>query len=263
MSNSAEIIPENQQSYWDSLSGYYHEITRISVGDFHYGPQIPGERKLRLLPRIWPGMTALELGCGAAQNSIWLSKRGAVCVAADISPQQLARAAALAEREKAKVELLEASLEKFHLKLRGRTFDLVHSSHALEFARRPDRVVRKMSEFLNPGGTLMVSTVHPLYNGSWVEGMVEDDSGTVFDGQFLTDYFNPPDDVRDDIYGRVVSRAYPVSDWFRWLRAAGLEVTAIAEPPAVVDAPYTSDYWADHGGQLDHIPSTLIMVARK
>ena len=263
MPNPDNIAPENQQSYWNRLSGYYHEITRISVRDFHYGPQIPGERKLRLLPKIIPGMTALELGCGAAQNSVWLAKRGVRCVAADISPQQLAHAAALIEREKVRVELLETSLEKFHLKLRGRSFDLVHSSHAMEFAVRPDLVVRRMAACLNPGGTLMVSTVHPLYNGSWVEGLVEDDSGTVYDGQFLTDYFNPPDDIRYDDYGRVISRAYPVSDWFRWFRAAGLEVTALAEPPAAVNAPYTSDDWADHGGQLDHIPSTLILVARK
>ena len=35
------------------------------------------------------------------------------------------------------------------------------------------------------------------------------------------------------------------------------------DSPAVRDAPYTSDAWADHGGQLDRIPSTLVLLGRK
>jgi len=86
------------------------------------------------------------------------------------------------------------------------------------------------------------------------------DAGAAGDGLFLPDYFSPPDDVRDDANGHVVSRAWPVSAWFGWFRAAGLEVTALLGPPATPDAPYTSDDWANHGGQLDRIPSTVILV---
>ena len=50
------------------------------------------------------------------------------------------------------------------------------------------------------------------------------------------------------------------STYERGFRAAGLEVTALLEPPATPDAPYTSDDWANHGGQLDRIPSTVILV---
>lgn len=260
---NAKRKKEDPRGYWDALSGFYQAITRISLHDFHYGPQIPGESRLRLLPAFRPGMTALELGCGAAQNSIWLARRGLRCTAVDISGRQLERAAELARREGVAITLLRAPLERFHRLLPGIAFDFVHSSHALEFVRSPGPVLKRMANCLKPGGTLMISTVHPLYNGSWVTGMVEDEDGRVCDGQFLTDYFSPPDDERDDNGFPIVSRAHPVSAWFRWLRAAGLEVTALAEPPATTRAPYTSDDWADHGGQLDHIPSTLICIARK
>ncbi|MBP5226757.1 MAG: class I SAM-dependent methyltransferase [Kiritimatiellae bacterium] len=257
------IKTHDECAYWDALADTYQAITRISCRDFHYGPQIPGERRLRLLPPLTAGMTALELGCGAAQYSVWLAKQGLHCVAMDVSKNQLAHAAALVAREAVDVRLVRSPIERFHLYCHGQRFDFIHSSHALEFVQRPGRIIKTMASFLRPGGHVMVSTVHPLYNGSWVTGMVEDDDGQVYDGQFLTDYFEPPDDVRDDNGCRVISRAYPVSSWFAWFRAAGLEVTALAEPKAVRSAPYTSDDWADHGGQLDRVPSTVILIGRK
>lgn len=258
------IHEQDERAYWDALSDQYQRMTRISCRDFHYGPQIPGERRLRLLPSFHEGMAALELGCGAAQNSVWLSKQGVDCTAMDVSEAQLAHAAALADRNHVRIRLARASLDDFFRFVKaGARFDFVHSSHAMEFVQRPAPVIKRMASVLKRGGTLMVSTVHPLYNGSWVTGMVEDEDGNVYDGQFLTDYFSPPDDVRDDNGCHAVSRAYPVSSWFRWFRDAGLEVTAIAEPPAVKSAPYTSDDWANHGGQLDHVPSTLIFTAKK
>jgi 2-polyprenyl-3-methyl-5-hydroxy-6-metoxy-1,4-benzoquinol methylase len=258
------IHEQDERAYWDALADEYQHITRISCRDFHYGPQIPGERRLKLLPPFHKGMAALELGCGAAQNSVWLARQGVDCVAMDVSEAQLTHAATLADHNRVRIRLVRASLDNFSRFMKaGARFDFVHSSHAMEFVQRPASVIMNMASVLKRGGTLMVSTVHPLYNGSWVTGMVEDDDGNVYDGQFLTDYFSPPDDVRDDNGCHAVSRAYPVSAWFRWFRDAGLDVTAIAEPPATKDAPYTSDDWANHGGQLDHVPSTLILVAKK
>jgi hypothetical protein len=111
----------------------------------------------------------------------------------------------------------------------------------------------------------MLSTVHPVYNGTWFANIVEDEEGNEYEefGQFLTNYIEPPDDIRDEDGLHVVSRAHSISNWFDWLTAAGLTITAIKEPAAVEDAPYTSDDWADHEGQLDAIPSTLILVAKK
>ncbi len=114
----------------------------------------------------------------------------------------------------------------------------------------------------------MLSTVHPLYNGDWIDGTYEQDGGGAGGwGLFLSSYFNPPDDVREE-HGRVqvISRAYPVSAWFRWLRAAGLDVMALEEPSAVppgVVPPYTSDDWSMPDGELHAIPGTVIFVARK
>lgn len=261
----------SQCSYWNHLADEYAAITRIRLDDFHYGPQIPGEKKLRLLPAFRAGQHALELGCGEGQNSIWLAGKGVSCIAMDISAQQLAYAGALAAKQGVAIDFRVASLENFEAALRPEDpscFDFVHSSHAMEFVQRPGKILEAMARRTAPGGTVMVSTVHPLYNGEWIEeGEVEtlDDGETAEAGSglFLTNYFYPPDDVREDSNGHVVSRAWPVSEWFGWFRAAGLEVVGLAEPPACKNAPYTSDDWAHHGGQLDCIPSTLILIGRK
>ena len=265
------INKEKQKEYWNGISNMYADITRISLEDFHYGPQIPGESELKLLPEFSNGATSLELGAGAAQNSIFLNKKyGMRCIAMDISEERIENAKGIASEEKAEIELAVAGFENFLEALQksgheNEQFDFVHSSHAIEFVQDPATTIKDMVSVLKPGGTLMLSTVHPLFNGMWFANVIEDEEGNELEevGQFITNYFEPPDDIRDEDGFHVVSRAYPVSAWFDWLTVAGLIVTAIKEPAAIDDAPYSSDDWASHEGQLDVIPSTLILVAKK
>lgn len=262
-----KIQPQKQASYWNSISTHYQTFTKIDVSDFHYGPQIPGERDLHLLPTFKKGMRALELGCGAAQNSIWLAKQGLVCTAMDISQQQIEHAQKLCQNHQVDVRLKCAGFETFETQLSAREhFDLIHTSHAMEFVENPFNVIQAMAGRLRRGGVLMISTVHPLYNGEWTTFEVFSGKGRrprEVDGLFLTHYFEPPDDIRDEEGQHVISRAYPLSSWFRWLKAAGLQIESFEEPAAIVEAPYSSPDWADHGGQLDAIPSTVIWVARR
>lgn len=256
---------EMQRNYWDGISGEYQRKMSISTDDFHYGPQIPGESALKILPELRRGMRALELGCGAAQNSIYIARRGVECVALDISAKRLAEAKRLAAKADVEIEFIQSAIEDFASKIEG-TFDLIHSSHAFEFVEDPAGIITACVRVLKPGGMLAVSTVHPLYNGEWVENIDEDGKACGM-GLFLENYFSPPDDVRrrDDGTVEVISRAYPVSAWFDWFRQAGLEVTAIAEPSEVAEGtpPYTSPEWADNEGELAAIPGTLIITGVK
>ncbi len=260
-----DISDKLQKNYWNSLSGEYFSITSIDRSDFHYGPQIPGEKDLKLLNFLKPGMSALELGCGGAQNSIWLWKRGVSCTAVDISEEQIAHACALAEQAGASVDFHIAGIEDFLASAKPEAYDFVHSSHAFEFIKNPASAILLTSRTLKPGGYVMISSVHPLFNGDWISVEYTNDDGACIseDGQFIRNYFEPPDDIRDDDNGHAVSRAYPVSMWFDWFSEAGLRVCAVKEPRAVKKAPYTSDGWANHDGQLDAIPSTVIFLAAK
>ena len=139
------ISSARQRNYWNHLADAYAQMTRIRIDDFHFGPQIPGENTLHLLPTFQPGQRALELGCGGAQNSIWLAKQGVACVALDISQGQLAHAKQLAAKAGVSIDLRRSSLERFETVLEpGELFDFVHSSHALEFVQEPGAIVAAM-----------------------------------------------------------------------------------------------------------------------
>lgn len=260
--NKKYSMDDMQQAYWNRISAHYQQVMNISLEDFHYGPQIPGESKLHLLPELYDGMRALELGCGGGQNSVFLAKKGVACDAFDISSEQLVHARALAKKNGVKISFAKGELDKWPLKFKG-PYDLIHSSHAMEFANDPAAVIAKAAGMLNKGGMLIISTVHPLYNGDWVESTDEDGDPDGM-GLFLRNYFTPPDDVRTK-RGKVdvISRAYPVSSWFKWMLTAGFEVTALEEPAEVPEGetpPYTNADWADNEGELAAIPGTIIIA---
>ena len=253
---------EAQRHYWNGIAGMYRAITRIDADDFHYGPLLAGERTLRLLPPLRPGMDALELGCGEGQNSIWLARRGLRCTAIDISEAQLAYARADARAAGLAVAFHRAAIEDYDAP--EASFDLVTSSHAFEFLDDPFAQLARVARWLRPGGTLVLSTVHPVYNGEWVS--LENDDGTETWGRFLPNYFHPVADVREQPDGHgdpIASRAWPISAWFNAIRAAGLALQRLEEPPASPDPAYASDDWLAAFDECAAIPTTLILVARK
>jgi SAM-dependent methyltransferase len=100
-----------------------------------------------------PG-TALDAGCGAGAEAIWLASHGWQVTAADISTEALARAADRAATSGApeRVQWVEADLSVWDP---GTQFDLVTTHYAhpampqLEFYDR-------IAEWVAPGGTLLV-----------------------------------------------------------------------------------------------------------
>jgi len=103
-------MTHKKHSDWQSAEfcKKYLSAVNISTGDVHYGISSPGERRLRLMgkPENLRGKNVLEIGCGAAQNCIALSKAGAQCIGFDISRHMLKEAARLARRNRVRIRLL-------------------------------------------------------------------------------------------------------------------------------------------------------------
>lgn len=252
--------------YWDELAGEYQRATTISVNDFHYGPLLPGDRDLGLLPNPLKGKRCLELGCGAAQNSVFLARQGAETVAVDTSAVQLEFARKLAEGHGVQVELMQADMESLDPSMGE--FDLIHSAYGVPFAADPRGLVRRCAERLRPGGVLLVSLGHPVYAGEWME-LDEDERGI-----FLTSYFHPQPDLRESGEGTVCARAFPVAESVEWFLDAGLRLTALKEPAALpvgqMDraerrsrVPYFSAEWAEQEQELRRFPIVLVVRAEK
>jgi SAM-dependent methyltransferase len=248
--------------YWDRLSGPYLSETTITCDDFHYGPLMPGDRELRLLPTQLDGLRCLELGGGAAQNSIFLAKNGAAqCVSIDISGQQSLEAAKLADQNGVNIQLAQADVARIPIsaELFGK-FDLVHSSGAICFADEPAQMIHDAVRYLAPDGRLLLSTIHPLFSAEWFE--TEDEER----GLFVQDYFHPPEEfcVTEEGDGETTCKTFPVSQIVEWFFEAGLILERLIEPPATdhEPAPYTSPDWMEWKERFAYIPGTVIYLAR-
>ena len=267
-------MSSNTRRYWDVTAHNYQQQTRISCTDFHYGPLLPGDSQIGLLPHNLDGMKCLELGAGAAQNSIYLASRGAsLCVAVDLSGRQLQVARQLARNLNLRIELVQGDME--YLPFRSPAmFDLVHSIYALPFVDDQKGVIQVAASYLRPGGILLLSTAHPLANAEWLT-VDEDENGV-----FLQNYFVPPVDARiaqgEDAQDGGISACCPTpaSHVFGWLREAGLEVLDFLEPEPVPigamsdqsireNVPYDSPQWRERHEELTRIPAVAVFRARK
>jgi SAM-dependent methyltransferase len=265
---SSNSINRNNRRYWDSTSHDYHDETTISIKDFHYGPLVPGDLTLKLLPESLEGLKCYEFGCGAAQNSFFLSSHGAECYASDISEKQIAAAHVIAESTGLKVKLsCQGMDEPFPVVYGG--FDLIHSAYAISFSPYPHRVVAQAAAALKPGGILLFSTGHPLFAGEWLE--LEGENGV-----FLRDYFKLPPDIRYDDDGKEAIRSvfYNFEKLSKWTSRAGLMIERILEPRPVElrnhsarqlmdKVPYYSSAWWEHYDRLAHCPVVTILKCRK
>jgi SAM-dependent methyltransferase len=249
--------------YWDAMAEEYFSRTHISVQDFHYGPLLPGDRILRLLPSELTGKRCLELGCGGAQNSLVLARRGAACTAIDPSPAMLAHARRLAARHRQDITFRQSDMRHLPADLCN-PFDLIHSVFAMSFVPAPEPVLADIAARLKPGGLVLISAPHPLWAGEWVQ-LAEEHQG---DGLFLPDAFRLTDDTRQDAYGRIRSRHWPLSRWFAAFANAGLAMERLLEPAPLPPsrlrrAPYWSEEWIEQHPQLCRIPVAVIFLARR
>ena len=151
-------------------------------------------------------------------------------------------------------------------------YDLIHSTYALPFADNPALVIHQLAGLLKPGGQLLITTGHPLFAGEWIE-LDENEEGL-----FLTDYFNPPPEVRfeeleeGDVF--IASRTVPIGLTVQWLLDAGLVLEAFLEPePLPVPTfsmdeiarlvPYSSPLWIELYPQIAKVPVVAVFSARK
>jgi len=221
---------------------------------------LPGDSQLDILPEIAENTTCLELGCGAAQNSICLARRGARCTAIDISSAQIEHAKQLAQHHGVEISLQCAALEDEDAWPEGQ-YDFVHSVYALPFVDDPESFIRRAAARVAPGGTLLISTQHPVFAAEWLE--LEDEEM----GLFLPSYFDPPEDLRQTATGELIgSSAYPISRVSEWIHSAGLRNLRLWEPEplpmeAIDQAPYHSPAWKELHPKLAAAPVSIIYTA--
>lgn len=109
----------------------------------------------RVMERIAPGRSLLDVGCGTGEDAWWLAEKGYVVCGIDESAQMIERATSKANRPGLSIEFLCRSLAGFAAE--GRRFDAVISNfgalNCVPLATWTDLV----PALLNPGGRGLVA----------------------------------------------------------------------------------------------------------
>ena len=127
----------NEQSWRNRefIERYFSGI-HISTEEVHYAYNYPGESTLQLLGDVGDKRT-LEIGCGAGQNSIALSKQGASAVALDLSEQMLAKARENARLNKVSIDFIHGPATSISA---PGLFDIAISCYVLDYIEDIDAV---------------------------------------------------------------------------------------------------------------------------
>lgn len=218
------------QSYWDRTSDNYQQLhaEQLNKKEQAWGVWAIPEQELHVFgdPQ---DKDILEFGCGAAQWSIFLAKRGARPVGVDISERQLAHARRLMSEANVSFPLIHASAES--VPLPDASFDIVFCDHgAMSFAD-PQRTIAEASRLLRPSGLFAFNIASPLLELCW------NDAADRLETSLQRDYFQMRGGEDED----TVVFQLPYGEWIRLFRRHGLTIEDLIElqPPPDATTSYT------------------------
>lgn len=213
------------RAWWDLDADDYHAEhgALLGIADLVWCPENLREADAHLLGDV-SGLRILEVGCGAAMCSRWLSGQGAHPVAFDLSAGMLRHARAGARATGIDVPLVQADAE--HLPFRDASFDLAFTAFgAIQFVADSARLMREVARVVRPGGRWVFATTHPT---RW---SFADDPGP--DGLIATmPYWDRTPYVEYDSDGHptYVEHHRTLGDRVREITAAGLRLIDLVEP---------------------------------
>lgn len=151
---------ENNLAIWNHIAGSFAAELITSTSEVHFGVGIPGNSTLNLIPRS-PGGAAVDLGCGAGENLIALSRLGYNVTGIDGSARQLKLAEELFLAHKVQGKLILGDVCDFSL-LNGQQFDLIISIDVMHFCSSLDNFIAACAKLAKPNAQLVLSMPHPL-----------------------------------------------------------------------------------------------------
>ncbi len=265
LSSHAELRPpysrgvgheQINRATWNATADEYQSANAVQImkqahtGDIAWGVWGVPESRLNVLGEV-EGRDVLELGCGAAQWSVALARRGARPVGLDLSERQLAHARRVMEEAGVSVPLVHASGE--HVPFPDESFDIVFADYGAFFFADPYCTVPESARVLRPGGLLAFTHSSPIH--AIASPMEDEHPGD----RLVYDYFGLRTVTEPD---GTVQFHLPYGEWIRLFRECGLVVEDLMETQP--DANATSSYRdAEDLAWSRRWPSECVWRARK
>jgi SAM-dependent methyltransferase len=215
---------------WDAKSDAYQTAhgDQLRRNPLAWGVWSIPEDNLRVLGDV-QDKDVLELGCGAAQWSIALTKRGARCVGLDNSIRQLEHARRNMHEANVDFPLVHAAAEA--VPLPDASCDVIFCDHGAMTFADPYRTVPEAARLLREGGLLAFSAETPLHFICW-----NCETNSVDDTLHET-YF----DHRQSVDASSVCFSLPYGAWIELFRRSGFIIEDLIElrPPIDARSTYT------------------------
>lgn len=241
---------DNLQKIWDKMAPHYQE---------RYGKSLmfyEREFHLKLFGNV-RGKKLLDLGCGGGQVSVFFAKEGAVVTGVDFSEKQIDFARGLAKKERLTISFISADIKDLST-FGDSSYDFVNSSHTIHYIEDLQRLFEEVFRVLLPDGKFVFSVSHPLNHIVDSKGGRLVITRSYFSNEKYRWYWEFPEKKLKYPAYLFIRR---VSDYFKYLTAAGFVVEDLLEPKTDLDK---SSPW--HGGkepEEEMVPGALILGARK
>jgi 2-polyprenyl-3-methyl-5-hydroxy-6-metoxy-1,4-benzoquinol methylase len=155
--DAAEVIAQNK-TYWEALAGHRRGQP---IEFFERGGSALNDDELAAVGEV-RGRRVLQLACSTGDEALTLARLGADVSGVDIAPTHLQTARAKAEALDLDIDFVEGDMMQLEPEIRG--FDVVFISWGgLCWAPSIDAWARSVADRLNPGGRLVISEHHPLW----------------------------------------------------------------------------------------------------
>lgn len=213
---------KTNRKFWDDFSDEYQHkhAEQLNRDDFVWGVWSIPESDICALGDL-RGKHVLELGCGAAQLSIAVSKMGGNVVALDNSIKQLEHAEQLMDQADVDFPLIHASADKIPEK--SNCFDLVFCDHGAMTYAPTAKTLAEVHRVLKKKGRFVFNIQSPLHE------LCYDEKKEVVGKTLKKSYFGLDRFVEDDL----VYFQYGYGQWIRFFRDAGFNIVDLIElkPP--------------------------------
>lgn len=223
---------------WDRAARRYQEEFDPPDGAVHFGPGLPDDSELRIVPGHLGGKRVLELGCGAGQAAVAFARMGARIIAVDSSAEMLAGARRRAEWATVGIDFRLGDLSDLAF-VPAESIDLVFCAASIDYVEDLGRVLRSVHRVLRSQAAFVFSLEHPV-------ALCLESTGP--GDRVLARGYADPAPVKVERYGEAFL-IYPrtISEVVGTLGRAGFRVEALAEP----------------GGSDPRVPGATVWRTRK
>ncbi len=235
MTDRVRRYEATNREFWDSDADEYQAAHAHALADAAWGAYRIPDADLDVLGNL-TGLDVLELGCGAAQQSLALTAGARRAVGLDLSTAQLRHATENAAAADAPLPFVCASATA--VPLRAESFDVVFCDHGAMGFCDPYSTVPEAARLLRPGGLLAFNLSTLLHNACYPLGDP--------DARVSTTLQQPMFGARSFDWGDgTIDFQLPHGEWIALFRANGFTIEALIELQPPEDATTTYEGFAD------------------